>query len=52
MPRRRAIWQKLAGEWKPAALEKLHKEHALEDVPGLVKEILAGKHAGRAVIAL
>lgn len=52
MPRRRAIWNKLAADWKPAALEQLHTEHALEDVPDLVLKMLAGQHAGRAVIAL
>jgi len=46
-----ALWNKLANEWKIDLGDIVH-EHTLEEVPILVKAMLAGKSVGRAIIKI
>ena len=48
--RRRAIWNKLAAEWKPAELEPLVTEVRLGQLAPHIQEILAGRVTGRVVV--
>jgi putative YhdH/YhfP family quinone oxidoreductase len=52
LPRRHEIWQRLAGPWKPAALERMAHLIDLEELPGKIDEILAGRVIGRVVVRL
>ena len=49
---RLSVWQQLAGEWKPQALDALHSRVDLESLDPLVDQILAGKIAGRVVVEI
>ena len=49
---RLSVWQQLAGQWKPQALEALHSRVDLESLDPLVDQILAGKIAGRVVVEI
>lgn len=50
-PRRGEIWTELAGELKPAALERIaHETIGLDDVHAVCEAIMAGEHAGRTVV--
>ncbi|MBX6420836.1 MAG: YhdH/YhfP family quinone oxidoreductase [Nevskia sp.] len=52
-PWRLALWEKLAGAWKPSRLARLApRTLALEDVPRLCEEIIAGKLIGRTVVRI
>ncbi len=44
------VWQKLAGPWKPARLERLVKTITLDDLDGAIRTILAGKSTGRTLV--
>jgi acrylyl-CoA reductase (NADPH) len=48
--RRRAIWENLAGAWKPAGLESLVTEANLSQLGTHIQEILAGKVTGRVLV--
>jgi acrylyl-CoA reductase (NADPH) len=57
MDLRRKIWNKLAGEWKPACtagrsdkINKLYKECSLEETINKIDEILQGKMKGRILV--
>lgn len=50
--RRRAIWDRLAGSWKPAGLRELATEISLEQVAASVASILKGEVAGRVVVRI
>jgi hypothetical protein len=52
MPLRKAIWQKLASDWKPADLESLATEISLEDVPQKLDLILKGGALGKFLVKL
>ena len=52
MPDRRAIWAKLAGEWKPACLNKLARECSLAELSGEIDRILRGEQLGRVIVRL
>ena len=52
MPIRLQIWAKLAGDWKPAVLEKLARECTLEQLSGEIDRTLAGQQCGRVVVRL
>lgn len=52
MPQRRQIWEKLAGDWKPAGLEKLARECSLAQLAGEIDRTLAGQQCGRVVVRL
>ncbi|MGG4341565.1 NADPH:quinone oxidoreductase family protein [Paenibacillus lautus] len=53
MAYRRAVWLKLAGEWKPASvLQEGITEYGLTDLPVVLNTILKGGAVGRSVIAL
>jgi acrylyl-CoA reductase (NADPH) len=52
MPRRREIWDKLAGEWKVPVLETIATEIQLPELPERVRAILGGEIRGRVVISL
>jgi len=49
---RAAIWQHLADDWKPAALESLAHEISLADLPDAIQTILNGQMQGRALVRL
>lgn len=49
---RAAIWQHLADDWKPAALESLTHEIGLSDLPDAIQTILNGQMQGRALVRL
>ena len=44
------VWEKLAGPWKPARLERLVKTITLDDLEGAIQTILAGKSTGRTLV--
>jgi putative YhdH/YhfP family quinone oxidoreductase len=50
--RRRMIWDRLAGSWKPAQLRELATEITLDQVASAVASILKGEIAGRVVVRI
>jgi hypothetical protein len=52
MAHRLDLWNKLAGDWKPAQLDELATEIELAEVPHYVGEILAGRTMGRIVVRI
>lgn len=48
------IWGKLAGEWRPADIERLfvRKVIGLADVPEACQELIAGQARGRYVVRI
>ncbi len=50
--RRRMIWDRLAGSWKPAQLRELATEITLDQVASSVASILKGEIAGRVVVRI
>ena len=50
MPLRREAWQKLAGEWKIPALEKMVEEITLEALDQRIDKMLKRERLGRAVV--
>ncbi len=52
MPLRRVLWTKLAGPWKPPALDALATEITLAEVPPRLNALLAGESTGRVVVRL
>ena len=50
MDLRLKVWEKLAGPWKPARLERLVKTITLDDLDGAIRIILAGKSTGRTLV--
>ncbi|SIS49239.1 acrylyl-CoA reductase family protein [Salimicrobium flavidum] len=53
MPERKKVWEKLADEWKPSLLkEDILNEVTLEEVPGVLEEILQGNVRGRTIVKL
>jgi putative YhdH/YhfP family quinone oxidoreductase len=49
--RRRALWQRLAGEWRLEILENLAREVPLNQLDREIERILQGKLTGRVVVA-
>lgn len=49
---RQRLWQKLATEWRPKALEELGQTCSLEELSGHIDAILQGNIAGRVVVDL
>jgi acrylyl-CoA reductase (NADPH) len=53
MPWRRAIWEKLAGDWKPAALGAIENRTVpLESLPAACADVMAGSVQGRILVQL
>ncbi len=50
MPRRREIWQHLAGDWKLPNLSALARKVSLKDLEPEIQSMLKGQHAGRTVV--
>jgi putative YhdH/YhfP family quinone oxidoreductase len=50
MDLRLKVWEKLAGEWKPARLERLVRTITLDDLDEQIQAILKGKIAGRTLV--
>jgi len=50
MDLRLKVWEKLAGEWKPARLERLVRTITLDDLGEQIQAILKGKIAGRTLV--
>lgn len=51
-PMRLAVWEKLAREWKPAALEATATECTLQSLEDHIQAILTGKARGRTLVNL
>jgi putative YhdH/YhfP family quinone oxidoreductase len=49
---RLAVWDKLAGEWKPADLQALTTEISLDELEQRIQLLLAKKSKGRAVLKI
>lgn len=49
---RKALWNKLAAEWKPDNLLSIYNEISLEDLPSAINKILKGELKGRTVVKL
>jgi hypothetical protein len=47
---RRAIWQRLATDLKPMSLDAVGVDVGLDDLTGILDDILQGSVAGRAVV--
>ncbi len=53
LPIRRAIWDHLASDWKPAHLDRIATaECALDDLPGVFARMLEGGSFGRTLVRL
>lgn len=52
MPRRQAIWSRLAGEWRPADLEAIATEVDLDGVDAVIERLLAGGVRGRTIVRI
>ncbi|MCA9132235.1 MAG: hypothetical protein KDA45_03740 [Planctomycetales bacterium] len=50
--KRREIWRRLAGDWKPPNLDAMVTEVALIQLPTQVEKILQGQIAGRVLVQL
>ena len=47
------VWRHLAGDWKPAHLQRIHaRTLSLDELPALFEEMLAGGSFGRCVVSL
>ena len=46
------IWDKLATDWNDLPLERLATEIRMDDLPGYIERILAGKMVGRVVVSI
>ncbi len=49
---RRQVWQKLAGPWRPANLERVAAERRLDELEPEIGRILRGEQRGRVVVRL
>ncbi|WP_138754503.1 acryloyl-CoA reductase [Paenibacillus sinopodophylli] len=51
---RRAVWNRIATEWKPdeALLDSIVHEISLSDLPAAISQIMQGRMRGRSVVAL
>ena len=47
---RKEIWRLLAGPWKPPRLDLIAADIMMDDIPQLIKRMLAGHFRGRAVV--
>ncbi len=47
-----SMWDKLSVQWKLPNLEDLVEEVSLDQLPGAIERILAGRHAGRMLVRL
>jgi acrylyl-CoA reductase (NADPH) len=52
MPTRRAVWNRLSGDWKIAHMDRIATEIGLEEIPGRLDTILAGGNMGRCIVNL
>jgi putative YhdH/YhfP family quinone oxidoreductase len=50
--KRIALWNKLAGAWKPRLLEEITTEITLAQLPEKIAAILAGENVGRVVVRI
>jgi NADPH:quinone reductase-like Zn-dependent oxidoreductase len=49
-PQREEMWRKLSGPWRPMGLEQVASVVTLDELPGKIAEILAGKIVGRTLV--
>jgi putative YhdH/YhfP family quinone oxidoreductase len=49
---REAVWEQLAGEWKPADLEAAATECTLQSLEGHIQQVLSGTARGRTLVNL
>jgi len=49
---RTGVWNKLAGDWKPAHLMAIYNEIGLDDLPDAIQNILSGKLKGRTLVKI
>jgi putative YhdH/YhfP family quinone oxidoreductase len=48
--KRPAIWEKLAGAWKPKLLAEVASEVTLQELESKIQDILAGRIVGRVIV--
>lgn len=52
VPLRTELWQRLAGDWRPPALDRLvTRTAALDDLPDVFDDLLAGRGHGRVLVS-
>jgi NADPH2:quinone reductase len=52
MPRRLAVWRRLATDMRPAHLQRIARQVTLDDLDGVFAALLAGSATGRTVVRL
>jgi acrylyl-CoA reductase (NADPH) len=52
MDMRREVWDRLAAELKPAALENMYTEISLQQIPDVVPSLLQGQSRGRLLVKI
>lgn len=52
MTRRKKVWQHLASDWKPSALDSLAREVTLDELDREIEVILKGGQTGRVVVKM
>lgn len=52
MEKRKAVWEKIAGEWKLPGLGRISKKVSLEEIDPEIDKILKGGQVGRVVVDL
>lgn len=52
MPLRLKIWDKLAREWKPDILERIHSEINLDELDTNIRKMLSGRYIGRCLVRI
>jgi putative YhdH/YhfP family quinone oxidoreductase len=52
MPQRAAVWQRLAGAWKPERVIAQAREIAFDDLPGAFEDFLQARVTGRVIVRI
>lgn len=52
MPKRMAIWSKIASDWKVDALIQTVEEINLEAIPSVITQLIDGTHKGRTIVKI
>lgn len=49
---RRALWERIGSDLRPARLDRVTQEHDVRDIRGVLESITGGTHTGRTVIRI
>lgn len=52
MPKRRAVWERLAGAWRLEGLERITTEIALDELDSMIERMLQGETRGRVLVRM